>query len=51
MVEGIIKPLISGAVAIKILETGGNLMKKKKDLKKLKIKKVKKIKPFKKIKY
>ena len=47
--EEIIRTAVGGAVAIKVLEAGGNIMKKKK--KTLKIKKVKPIKPLKKIKY
>lgn len=48
--EGIVGTMVGGAVAIKMLETGEKIMKKKK-AKIVKVKKVKPIKSFKKIKY
>jgi len=52
MVTEYINPLVGGAIAIKLLETGSNIMKKKKGKSKVhKIKKIKPIKKFKQLKY
>ena len=48
--EEIINTAIGGVVAIKVLETGADMMKSKK-IKKTKIEKIKPIKRFKQIKY
>jgi len=50
MSEEIITTALSGVIALKVVETGAEIMYKKK-MKKYKIKKVKPIKPFKKIPY
>lgn len=48
--EGIVNTLVGGAVAVKLLETGDKIMKRKK-IKKSKIQKIKPIKKFKQLKY
>jgi len=50
--ENIIGTVVAGAVAVKVIEKSGDMMKMKMNKsKKMKMKKIKPIKPLKKIKY